>query len=518
MSDRAETTSNVPTEPAPRALYGFIAVIAVLYVVAYARAAYDLYINWTLVDSYYTHGFLVPFISLYFVWRQRNALRAAPGGSSLQGVLWVLGALGLQTFGTFLGFRVFTQISMVVMLTGLSLLLLGKARTRLLWFPIAFLLFMVPIPPSLTQSISLKVKLLATESAVQLANLVMLPMVREGSYVHFGDDKLLVGEVCGGLRSLIALLALGALMAYLSKARAWARIALFILAAPVAIISNVLRIFLLCAVGYFWGSRIAAGTFHDVSGIFIYVVAFACFFLLETLFRRLFPAAPVPVASSTVTSNTPFLVFRPKRYLLCTVALAATVAITLGIEAQRARAVEKRESSESVLKIPSQIAQYHQVGEDIEIEQHVKDVLETSDILVRNYASTSSMVQLTIVYAGTTRRSLHFPEVCLVGAGWEIRDQKSINVGFTFSARQLVLVRGERRQAVLYFFKTGEELTGNYFLNAWYWAKNQITFGQSTSAMIKVAAPISVRGEEATFAVLDDFAMKFAPVLLESVP
>lgn len=170
------------------------------------------------------------------------------------------------------------------------------------------------------------------------------------------------------------------------------------------------------------------------------------------------------------------------------------------------------------IDVPAQIADYVQKGVDIEVDERTKRVLETSTVLMRNYASSSGWpVQLTVVYAGTTRRSLHFPEVCLVGAGWEIRKQDMTAIGFEFVARRLVLVRGNQQQAVLYWFKTGDHLTGNYFVNAWEWAKNQITFGSRTSAMIKLTTPISSPGEEMSFEMLNDFAMKFVPILRQNV-
>ena len=145
---------------------------------------------------------------------------------------------------------------------------------------------MVPIPASLTQSVALQLKLFAAQCSVTLANLLTLPMVREGSFIYFGDDHLLIGDVCGGLRSLIALLAFGSLMAYISKTKTWARILVLIMAGPIAVLANVFRIFLLCVVGYFWGSNVAAGTVHDVSGYLIFVVAFILFLALENVLRK----------------------------------------------------------------------------------------------------------------------------------------------------------------------------------------------------------------------------------------
>ena len=84
---------------------------------------------------------------------------------------------------------------------------------------------------------------------------------------------------------------------------------------------------------------------------------------------------------------------------------------------------------------PRTIGGYTQWGEDEPIDDALKEELQTSTILMRTYRSqTGRPVQLTVVYAGSTRRSMHFPEVCLVGQGWEVREQSTMPVGFQFSA------------------------------------------------------------------------------------
>ena len=178
----------------------------------------------------------------------------------------------------------------------------------------------------------------------------------------------------------------------------------------------------------------------------------------------------------------------------------------------------RRQRTTKALAIPENIGQFRQAGTDEEVDAHTKAVLETSTILIRNYVSYDGLpVELTIVYAGSTRRSLHFPEVCLVGAGWEIREQYTMNVGFLFDAKRLVLVSGNKHEAVLYWFKTGDKMTGNYFLNAFHWAKNQITSAGKTSAMIKLTTRFRPGSEDGAFAVLERFAMQLAPVLEERV-
>ncbi|GMW01287.1 MAG: hypothetical protein AMXMBFR84_24240 [Candidatus Hydrogenedentota bacterium] len=519
----SETLNKPPQDGEPAMAAGIprylilSAALFLLLVVLYWNAAQSLYVNWKLVDSYYSHGFFVPIISFFFVWRERKKISAIPSTPSPSGIVWIAGASILLLLGDFLGFTVLGHLSILPMTAGVCIASMGKARTRVLWFPITFLFFMIPIPPSLTQSVALKLKLIAASSAVDLANLLTLPMVQEGSYIHFRDDFLLVGEVCGGLRSLIALLALGALVAYISPVRWWARIALLLMAGPIAVAANIVRIFFLCVVGYFYGSEVAAGKVHDYSGILIFAVAMTLFFMLEVPLRRWAAAKDTAAASSDSTGPdvaTPSV--RPVLVAGATMTLVATIHLALVLShAQAAKAAPEQ----NTLNLPNQIVDYKQLGSDIEIDEYTKALLETSTILIRNYTSPRGRpVQLTVVHAGTTRRSLHFPEVCLVGDGWEIREQELVPIGLSFNARRLVLVKGESTEAVLYWFKTGDVMTGNFFMNAAYWAKNQILMGSRSSSMIKLTTVIGPDGEEAAFSALSDFGAKVAPVVRNALP
>lgn len=269
-----------------------LAFTALLLVFCYLKTFSQLYTTWLAADSYYLHGFLIPPVSLFFVWRKRQELLAEPVRPSWIGHVMVGIACLMLLVGDLLGLRFACQLSLVVMLAGLIPALWGVRHLAILWFPIAFLLMMIPIPTSIIQSISLNIKLFATEAAVRMARLAFLPIVREGSYVYFGDDHFIIGDVCGGLRSLISLISVGAVVAYISNARPWARLVLLAFSGPIAVLANVARIFLLCVVGYHWGSKTATGTFHDVSGLLIFLVAFILLFSLDSLLRRIAPEKP----------------------------------------------------------------------------------------------------------------------------------------------------------------------------------------------------------------------------------
>jgi exosortase len=269
----------------------FWLAVVVLLCVIFREAAHNLYGNVSRKNSYYSHAFIVPFVSLFFVWRDRKYLSQMPKAPTNWGYPVLILACLMVLLSDLLGFRIFAQAAIIPLLVGLVLVFLGIAHLRRVWFPLAFLVFMIPLPESLTTSITFRVKMVAAGGAVRLAQLFYLPMIHDGSYIHFGDDQLLVGDVCGGVRSLIALLALGAIMSYISETKPWSRILILLVAAPIAVTANMVRIFFLCVVANFWGSGVASGWVHDVSGVLIYVIALALMIGLEILLRKVAPAS-----------------------------------------------------------------------------------------------------------------------------------------------------------------------------------------------------------------------------------
>lgn len=290
MNSSSEQANGFPTSAVDRSMPSrqsllLCAALTILLSLIFWDAIHEMVYNYNKKDSYYSHGYIVPFISLYFVWKQRAELQRAARKPAALG-LWIIALSCLiVVLGDFLEFLVIQQFALVFAITGIVLAIWGKEHARILWFPLAFLLFMIPMPGSITHALVLHVKILAIDCTVWVARLFSLPMLRDGSYIAFGNDRLLVGEVCGGLRSLIALLALGAVIGYMSKASNWARITLFLVSAPVAIFANVARIFFLCIVGYIWGSSAATGKVHDISGIAIYAIAAIALSCVEFLFR-----------------------------------------------------------------------------------------------------------------------------------------------------------------------------------------------------------------------------------------
>jgi len=224
-------------------------------------------------DSYYSHAFLIPLVSALLIWLKRKELVECPIGSSRIGLVLIVAALAGHILSVLAYVNFTSGFTIQVLVVGLSLYLFGTAITRKIWFPLAFLIFMVPLPLAVLGAVSLPMKLFATKAGAAILDLMGIAVVQEGFKLQFTSASLVVGNPCSGLRSLIALLALGTLIAYLFKVSVPRKIVLVVLSIPFAVLSNISRVTLLGLTAQFFGSDAATGFAHDLSGGLVFFVA-----------------------------------------------------------------------------------------------------------------------------------------------------------------------------------------------------------------------------------------------------
>ena len=164
--------------------------------------------------------------------------------------------------------------ALILVLMGIVWQIFGSRVFLRAAFPLTFLLFMIPTFPFLMNVVSFRLKLLAATGAVAIAQVVGVAVQREGVNLLLPDGVLAVENACSGLRSLIALLALGALFAYLSHGSVWRRGLLLLLALPIAVLANLLRISGLCIFAGLTSVERAAGAFHEIGGYVLFAIAF----------------------------------------------------------------------------------------------------------------------------------------------------------------------------------------------------------------------------------------------------
>jgi len=219
-------------------------------------------------DENYSHGFLVPLISLYFanLAAERGPVRVrggvALGASLLAGALLAKLATVVVVVGT-LG-----DLALVAALAGLLALLAGSAALRRYGFAVGFLLFMVPLPVSLYATVAAPLQLWVSRAASAALNATGVPVLTEGNMMTLpGGVQMFVAEACSGLRQLTGFLALTAAVAYLCGRPAWYRAALVASAVPIALTANVARVTLTGEIMFFVNPAYASGAYHTLEGL-----------------------------------------------------------------------------------------------------------------------------------------------------------------------------------------------------------------------------------------------------------
>jgi exosortase len=268
-----------------RVLDGRAALVALGLVAAgmvwlYAPVFAGLVRQWSSDDNY-SHGYFVIPLAAFFAWERREALLGAPRRPSAAGAALVAASLLLFVAGT-LGAELFlTRVSLVGVLAGSVLFVWGRAPFRLLLFPVAFLLLMIPLPAIVFNQLAFPLQLVASQVGETAIAAAGIPVLREGNVLHLPARTLEVAEACSGIRSLVSLLMLAIVLGYFTEPRLPARVLLAAAAVPIAILANAARV---AGTGLMaeWVSPAAAdGFFHSFSGWLIFIVALAGLLLCQ---------------------------------------------------------------------------------------------------------------------------------------------------------------------------------------------------------------------------------------------
>ncbi|MBC8440669.1 MAG: exosortase/archaeosortase family protein [Deltaproteobacteria bacterium] len=258
----------------------FLTIIGIFTVFAYKTTLMWMYDRYMGADSYYSHGFIVPFISLYFIYLQKENLAQIKPQNSVIGLIILFFALLLHLLGTLLYIFSISGFSIFFLIIGLSLFLFGKEVSKIIWFPLLFLVFMFPLPEAMISLVSFPLKIFAAKAGVWIISILGIPIYLEGFNILIPAGPLLVGNPCSGLRSLIAFLALGSIFAYLEPVSIIKKWVLFLISIPIALLSNIVRIPILILVSNYWGLE-AAGPdtlVHTGSGMLVFVLGFFLIF------------------------------------------------------------------------------------------------------------------------------------------------------------------------------------------------------------------------------------------------
>ena len=272
-----------------------------------------------LTDASWSHGFLIPLFSLYFVNQRRDDIlaleyardplfrllrgrkpgRLPPGGTrpSYLGLLLLLGTLAFYGFNLVSpsGYAYFRPLSVIAALGAVVLFLGGWPLVRHTWLPILFLVFAVPLPRRYYVGLTMPMRKIAASVATALLNLVggveasatgvIIDVVYQGRRLEPG---LNVAEACSGMRLLMAFLALGVAMAYLHQRPLWQRLVLLASTVPIAIFCNIVRVTATGFIYVFLHPEFTQGVYHDLLGLAMLPLAFGLYGFLAWFMSSLF--------------------------------------------------------------------------------------------------------------------------------------------------------------------------------------------------------------------------------------
>ncbi|MEI6211414.1 MAG: exosortase [bacterium] len=443
-----------------------------------------------------SHGWLVPLVSGYVIWQARARLRAAAGAPAWGGLLALLGCLLLFWLGSRGEQARLMQFGMIGCVLALPWVFWGQGVARRLVFAAVYLCLI--IPTSFLDVLTFRLRLLAAWVASGVLNGVGIAVQQVGTAMVSADGagfKLDVADPCSGMRSVFALAALTAAYAYFSQSTALRRWLLFACAVPLAVIGNIVRIISIGLVARLMGQEQAIGFYHDYSGYVVFVVAVLLMMQAGVWIGKIgrAPAAPGDEDASARPATPP----APDRALRLRALTPCGLALLLAIGCQSAiwlsPPLEIEPDSFMAATQPEQVGEFRgqtpwfcqndqclaSFGEDeltgsaaqtnpvcpqcgrelARLALGEKTVLpEDTRILKRNYSrGDGSRLAMTVVVSGKSRLSIHRPEMCLPGQGFQILSSKvrTLNLGQGRSLRVTVVQAartGERPIGFMYWF------------------------------------------------------------------
>jgi exosortase len=274
-----------------------IGIIAVLLYFLFQQEIWGIISSWINNPSW-SHGFLIPFFSLYFLNQSKKEILNYHPRPNYFGLLCLVFVIIFYVFNTKVvnpsGYAYFRQISVVAAIGAIVLFLGGWGLLKYTWLPVGFLLFAIPLPDYLLKPVTIPMRKWAAAIASTMLDLVprldttvngvIVDIIYKGKHLEPGLD---VAEACSGMRLLMAFFALGVAMAYLHYRPIWQRLVLLASTIPIAILCNIIRVTITGFIYVLISPVYAQGLYHDLLGMVMLPVAFGLYGLLAWFMSNL---------------------------------------------------------------------------------------------------------------------------------------------------------------------------------------------------------------------------------------
>jgi len=255
--------------------------LVLLYVPTFYTFAKNV---WASEDQ--AHAPIILLAVLYIFWKKRDCLIGETQQKSNPLLGWVILVFGLLIYwlGRTQEIRVFEIGSLLPVLLGSLLITRGLSTIKILWFPLFFLLLVIPLPGALIDALTGPLKQLISELVETVLYWAGYPIARSGVTLSIGPYQLLVADACSGLNSMFSLSSMGLLYLYIMGYRSWARNGLLMASLiPIAFFANVLRVTILVLITYYLGDEVGQGFLHKFAGMLLFIVSMLTLFSLDAI-------------------------------------------------------------------------------------------------------------------------------------------------------------------------------------------------------------------------------------------
>lgn len=257
--------------------------LGMLFAWLYYATLRGLILDWH-ANPMYSHGYLIVLFSAYLLWERRSSLTSCLKVPSWAGLLILILGLVLFFSGATAEEDFVERVSLPLTLFGLPYFLCGREVARLIWFPVAYLYIMIPLPHMMYKAITLQLRLFNAEAVVMISRLC-LPIYREGWFLHLPGITLEISDGCSGIFSVVGLTALGIM--YVRKYSFRLRVVLLLLLFPIAVLTNLIRLLTMVFVCHYSGEWIVGSFLHEVSGIPMFLLGIVMLAGLGAVLERI---------------------------------------------------------------------------------------------------------------------------------------------------------------------------------------------------------------------------------------
>jgi exosortase B len=429
------------------------------------------------------HGPIIGAVSLWLMWRKRQAVIDAPYRPAyLGGGLLFAGSMALYALGRSQQIIQGEVVGLIFACVALLLLMRGVQGLRAVAFPLLFLVFLVPLPGVLVQAITIPLKTAVSYVAEWLMYHAGYPIARTGVILAVGPYQLLVADACAGLNSLFTLEALGLLylnlMGYTSKRR---NLVLAILVVPISFIANVIRVIILILVTYHFGDAAGQGFVHTFAGMVLFGLGLSMMLATDNLVGRLMGQGhglrddlPAAAADALAGGRSGFQatlsrLSLPAPTVLVCVALMVSAAGAGQVMRPNYRLSEHKPRITLAAQVPEAFGEWRLDRSIIPVvpDPNVQAMLDElySQTLARTYVNAQGQrIMLSIAYGsdqGNEATAVHRPEFCYSAQGFRVETlgKEFMHLGATqVPVARLVARMGNQRIEPITYWVTLDEV------------------------------------------------------------